>query len=232
MKISNFLDRLEGIHQMRYDMNSSVKSMVKDVNYTLTNYREFIPVFFYDKENTDCILEMYRNLKEEPREDSILCLNIEKSKKIYQEYYDGMSKFIDDIGRCYISESVSEEQKETFETQLERAKSMDHTFIASIFGGENNQKEMVMLTEATKNIEFLTHFMLEIEGIKKDCNAIVENVNEDSDELVKESVRMMYESVKEFCYQCIRESVMTFDEINKKIKGIVPKEEKEEFVLF
>ena len=71
-----------------------------------------------------------------------------------------------------------------------------------------------------------------IEGIKKDCNAIVENVNEDSDELVKESVRMMYESVKEFCYQCIRESVMTFDEINKKIKGIVPKEEKEEFVLF
>ena len=231
MKISDFLDRLEGIHHKEKETDSSVKTMIEDVNEELSQYAEFIPVFFYDKENAECIREMYQSLRKPP-EGSIICLNMEKSKKVYQEYYDGMNKFIGDITRCYISESGNEEQKETFKTQLERAKSMDHTFIASIFGGENNQKEMVMLTEATKNIEFLVGFMPEIDKIKKECNAIVENVNEDSDELVKESVRLMYESVKEYCYQCIRESVMTFDEINKKIKGIVPKEEKEEFVLF
>lgn len=232
MEVSTFIEKLDEIRNSGKEYFEDMKSMTENMNEELTQYELFVANFFCEKENAESIRSMYRSLREPVyQERCINCLNMEKSTKIYQEYHEGMNKFLGDITRCYISESVDESQKETFETQLERAKSADHTFIESIFGGKNNERETTLLTEAMKNVEFLIDFLPEITKMKDQCNTIVENVNDNSDSLVKESVRLLYDSVGEYCYHCLYESVKTYEEIDKKIKEPFEKEKNESFVL-
>ena len=150
---------------------------------------------------------------------TIESVDIDHANHIYQEYFEGMQSFIDDI--MLINENV---ELEKFDEQVKTAKSKDFMFIEF---------------ESTKKIKFLIDFKPQISKFKEICTNYQESLSDESEnsknELLKESLDLLYESIDEYCYKTILNVVESFSDITAVLSGDIHtanKPEKPDFKLF
>ena len=231
---NKFIDVLSEKHEEFKNVNSSYNRVINELCFI----ESFIPDFFSKNGAADSIRQMYSDIhtaKESPLFNiTIESVDIDHANHIYQEYFEGMQSFIDDI--MLINENV---ELEKFDEQVKTAKSKDFMFIESIYGGSLNHKEEIPIDESTKNIEFLIDFIPQISKFKEICTNYQESLSDESEnsknELLKESLDLLYESIDEYCYKTILNVVESFSDITAVLSGDIHtanKPEKPDFKLF
>ena len=226
MDILTFLEKLENIHKdgiTKRANSDTIKDIATVTENELSNYEKFIPDFFCENGNEENIRKIYKLLRDgDFTESKVDIVDLYTSRKIYSEYYEGMAEFVKDV----ISESTNLTKESTNDKKywenLEKAKVADSGFVKSIFGGEYNKRENVVLTEAVGNLEFLIDFIPKIGEMKKSSSDLSERALVE-DDLTTESLRLLCDSVCNYCFESIKETMDTYDEIDRVIN---PSEER------
>ena len=202
----SFLDIIDSKRNGYVNETTCIETLTDELH----NYRELIPEFFSKNGESKGIRSMYENMKNPEYESrTIISPDLNMSQKIYEEYVDGMVNFIKDLDR-----SVTENSNvEKFEEKLNLAKKNDKIFVESLFGGENNSDIELSLNEAVQNLEILVDFIPKLDNIYNRCTTLKESVSSDN-ELVKESLNMLYESISNFCYNEVKNIMDTYYSIN------------------
>jgi len=226
MDITLFEQELNSIHyngMLERQSSNTVTEMAESVEKELTLYENFIPNFFYENGNEQSIRNMYRTLRDgEFTESTVDMVDLYESKRIYTEYHDGMSKFVREI--ISLKNDITQESADdTYRENLNKAKNADDGFVHQLFGGEYNKKTSAVMTEAVKNIEFLIDFIPEIDSLKKESVDIAGS-SSSKDELVSESVGLLYDSICNYCFGSIKTTMETYKSIHDILDGNVKKE--------
>lgn len=229
---ANFLKELNSHHNNFKNSEINIDNLVKSIEY----YESFIPSFFSKSGEASGIKHMYESIQLQlDNEKTIDCVNLQHGSEIYKEYIEGMTNFIKDI--AYITANDNSTELHTFTEKFNSAKERDSLFINSLYdGSELNPITNTVLSEAVSNIEFLIDFIPELNNIKKDCISIYESysVRETSvDQLINDSMKMLYESVDNYCYNTISNIVTTYEKINDVLNNKTQEEyEPPKFELF
>ena len=113
----NYQELLESNQNYIKENDFSTESFEKNIEF----YESFIPEFFSKTGEAQNIRNMYKELKKDKNEDKFInCISLTESATIYNEYIDGMSKFIDEIKETSINES--EDSLEPFTEKFNNAK--------------------------------------------------------------------------------------------------------------
>jgi hypothetical protein len=202
----SFLDIIDNKRNNYVNENTCIETLVNELH----DYRNLIPEFFSKNGESKGIRAMYENVKNPEYENrTIFSPDLNMSQKIYEEYVDGMVNFIKDLDK-----SVTENSNvEKFEEKLNLAKKNDKIFVESLFGGEHNSDIELSLNEAVQNLEILVDFIPKLDNIYDRCETLKESVSSNN-ELVKESLNMLYESISNFCYNEVKNVIDTYYSIN------------------
>lgn len=195
-------------------------SSLESCEELLTTIESTIPEFFSRNGEAEGLHKMYEHTESELNNSTITSIDVKKSSIIYEEYLDGMKKFIkdiEDIGN--INESVD------FEEKLNTVKGSDVVFIESLFGGSMNEASEKTVTEATENIEYLIDFIPRIEEYKEMCEKAQDSLKNPSitdtqNRLIKESLELMHDSISNYCQKITTTVFETYNEITKAINNI------------
>ena len=213
-----FLESLKTQHETFKNGEMTIESLLDNI----ACYESFIPEFFSKTGEADGIREMYTGIRNNlDNEKTIMCIDINNTANIYNEYMEGMSKFITDITAIEITEATNE--LTVFKENFNVAKQNDSIFIESLYDGKlkENEKMEVPLSEAVANIEFLIDFIPQMSMIKESCislyNSTKEQPNNDCAELVNDGLKMLFESVDKYCYSTISNIVTTYSDIKDKL---------------
>jgi len=217
-----FEKKLEGIHEnghAKREESSNISEIAESTLEELSMYESFIPEFFCEYGNEDKIRKIYRTLKEGDYDESSTAeiVDLYESDRIYKEYYEGMAEFVKDViaerNSDLTQESVSDKNWEN----LNKAKSADSGFVKSIFGGDYNKREQMVMTEAVKNLEFLIDFIPTIGEMKKSSMVLSDAANTIKGELATESVKLLCDSVCNYCYESIATTMDTYELIDQTL---------------
>ena len=162
---------------------------------------------------------MYEKV-EEKQGIKMECVDVNKSGSIYQEYLEGMKSFLYDISSTEVG--VSESTMEAFKDKMSKAKNNDALFIESLFSGSSDINHMVDvdLTEAVQNVEYLIDFIPQMKEIKETCESVsnlLQNVPEQEESkrsLMTEGIKMMYESVGNYCSSMLKTVLTDYSTIS------------------
>lgn len=212
----NYQEQLEQIREQIMEGSFNLEDFGDNIAF----YESFIPEFFSKTGEADNIRKMYKDIKDEKNElKTVEYIPVVESATLYNEYIDGMVKFINEIKETAITENVAD--LDAFSTKFNNAKQNDSAFIESLFNGRLTEKRDVVLTEAVSNVEFVIDFVTNIEEMKNRCNEIKESVNSSDKnlktELLENCCNMMCESVNNYCCNMLKTVIDTYQNINKSL---------------
>ena len=195
------LESLKNQHESFKNNEITLESVINDI----TNYELFIPEFFSKTGEAEGIRKMYSAIKESMEEEkSIMCIDVSNSASIYNEYMEGMSKFIIDMAEVN-SDTDNTNDLVTFKENFNKAKQNDSIFIESLYEGKikENEKVETPLSTAVSNVEFLIDFIPQLSILKESCTNICNTIKSNTDpnytELLNDGMKMLFESVDQYC---------------------------------
>ena len=197
----------------------------------LNTISDFIPSFFSKNGEADGIRSMYKEIRESDNDLMIECVDVNKASHIYKEYVEGMTSFITEIGSKQFT--AEESDLGEYHEKLGVAKEKDSDFINSIYGGTLNKPESMPIKEAVENIEYLIDFIPEIDSIHDKCVTLKDTYEGMDNNILNESLSMLYESVENYCYSTVSSIASTYHNIKKTLQdGPVQESTQETFKLF
>ena len=148
------------------------------------------------------------------------CIDIDESYRIYQEYLDGMSQFINEINNSNCC--VDETSVPILKNNLEKAIGNDETFVNSLYNGNLSKITDRSVQEAISVVEYLIDFIQKMGELSIKCNNVSNNVTQTCEcdtktELITQSFSMLCGSVNRFCYCTINNIFKTYLEIKNAI---------------
>jgi len=223
MDITLFEKELEAIHEngiMERNNSSSITDIKESMDKEICCYESFIPDFFYKNGNETNIRHMYAALKEDRfTESTIEAVDLYESRRIYDDYYSGMKKFVTEI--LALDTGITTESVDSYRDNLDKAKNADAGFLKEIFGGKYNASREMPITEAVKNLEFLIDFIPSMGDMRKASQVMLEGANDG--DLTRESVGVLCNSLCRYCYESIKTTINTYGMIDEKINAPLPK---------
>lgn len=227
-------------------MNESEEKLIKDLDdkrmefqtreKTIENlkdkisfYESFIPKFFSANGEAEGIRMMYEKV-EGFDGGKLTCVDLSHSGCVYKEYLEGMQSFIYEIASS--STDITEEVLESFKEKMQVAKNNDSVFIESLFNGtpDINPMEEMVLTEAVQNVEYLIDFIPQMKTIKESCEkssgllGFIPAEESVRHTLVDEGLKMMYESVANYCSGMVKAVLTDYININTILNPVVTPE--------
>ena len=218
----------------KHDYVSSGRLTLESLNETLDFYESIIPEFFSKTGEAEGIRNLYTLIKENAGNENerTVCVNdMIGCNQIYLEYVEGMEEFIKQLRNSDENIIISENYKD----KLSTAKENRDSFIDSLYNGKIREQSEEVLSEAVTNIEFLIDFIPELKGLKTICaenaNCTFESANELKNNLMDESLQLLYESVEKYSYETLKTVFETYLNI-KEVAEAEPEEEDKPFKLF
>ena len=205
------------------------------INNAIERYDTFIKNFFSCDGEATGIKNIYSKLKDDPeaRGKHICVIDLNRSYDIYNEYHEGMIKFISEIIDVDNKLSENNTDIESLKMKLQRAKECDKAFIDSLFNGENNKEEDSCICDALKNVEFLIDFIPQMMRFKESCFSLCElKQNGEPSSLVCDSLDLLYSSISEYCCKCIKSVIQIYTKIFEIVCGEDRVEESVVYRLF
>lgn len=183
-----------------------------------------IPQFFSSEGEGSNIKDMYAQLRQYRSypfmQTMVESVDLNVAGDAYKEYIQGMRSFITDTcdmcidGEIYAKESASCEEK------LNTAKANDGLFIASIFGGSNNERRPEPVLESVKNVEFLIDFLNFVRFESAECGIMIEKIKKGitdhpgGEGLLVETAKLMTESMNDYVYHVLDNVFQSYDNIH------------------
>lgn len=215
-----------------YSTSQDIKEICKKAMDELTCYEHIIPDFFSYNNEAPRIKALYKKLKEldYSRNKVIPCVKASCAGYLYNEYFQGMTKFIE----AFLDEvSGNGVNLSTMEKQLQTAMQGDKLFIESLFGGKNNEVCDEELTSAMQQVEYLVDFFETVKCIKRSVSSITDRAASCGDmSVVIDVVRLITNSTGEFCYRMITNIMNTYTAINDCVDGKSEKPVDQSFKVF
>ena len=142
---------------------------------------------------------------------SVLTVDLTTVNTTYNEYYDGMIQFINEIKQ----HSDADDNDNNYNELLKNAGEKDNGFIGSLFTATENMN----IDKAFNNIVILTDFYNIISTYVRQISISVEGVEtiDSRDELLFKSVEMVYSSLTNYINSFIKSAFGTYDSIVKAI---------------
>lgn len=205
----SFLNLLDQKHEEFLSKEKTLENFISGIEV----YESVIPTFFSASGEANGIKSMYQLIKEYmPDEKHIVCTDVNKGASIYNEYLEGMMKFIHQINETDFA--ALEGSDVSFTEKLNKAKSNDSAFIESLYGGTVNENIELVLSEAAQNVEFLIDFIPQLKSLKSMCTTLVTECTQDSIEikkdLIQESLKMLFESAENYSYKTLHNIMETY----------------------
>lgn len=221
MNNAELFNELKNRHIKFEKRENSLEAFSNEMNF----YESFIPYFFSKNGEADNIKNMYENINydmEDHCEKSISCIDVNRCYDVYKEYVDGMMKFIVDI--C--ENGNNDKKLDAFESKLDIAKNNDAIFIESLYAGKIPDYTIheKPLSEAVQNIEFLIDFIPQLSVLKENCSSLAnkivdcETTNKRKEELLIESMGMLYNSIDQYCYGTLYNILTDYQKINNVLE--------------
>ncbi len=193
---------------------------------------QFIPKFFSLNGEANKIREMYRAIETDICDKKLLCSDVYVIGNIYKEYIDGMLEFIEDIKNVPETNVTS---IKGFKEKFIKAKENDAKFIDALYNGNVSDKSDLSLKEAVLNIEYLIDLIPYANSMMNKCKDMDHQcddcANNDKTKLIRESMNLLFDSVRRYLYVTTKVIVDTYYRILETIKVCQEKPE-EKFVLF
>lgn len=215
---SQFKDKLAAIRidsEKAYKECSEINTIRQKVMEELDCYARIIPDFFSYNNEAVRIKELYKKLHnlDYSRNRVISCIDVQRAGCLYEDYFEGMIKFVDN----FINEAGSGgENISLMEKQLQTAMNGDSLFIDSLFGGKNNEYCNEELTSAITNVEYLVDFLQKIKDMQHVIADTCDRATKTSVtyEYIINAVRLMSNSAGMFCNRVISNIMDTYEAIN------------------
>ena len=219
---SHFIDKLMAIRsdsEKAYSEINEINTIRQKVMEELDSYARIIPDFFSYNNEAVRIKALYKKLHEldYTRNRVINCVDVQRADCLYDDYFEGMIKFVDK----FINEAGSGgENTSLMEKQLQTAINSDGLFIDSLFGGKNNESQEDKLTDAISNVEYLVDFLQKIDDMKRIVGDICDRATKTTVtyEYVTKSIRLVANSVGSFSARVIKTIMDIYEAINTCIE--------------
>lgn len=200
----------------------------------MTNYDSFITEFFSESGEANNIKTLFSDIRK--RENLNKDMSIIPSKdiaNIYSEYLEGMSKFIEDIKSCEITDDKS---IALYEEKFNKAKKNDALFIESLFDGKLNETKQVNLKESVNELSNMIEFKDKLSEYTEYCKNIYESLEDNEDTksaLLRNSATMLIESISNYCCHMIKNTINVYNTTKDIIdnKNAVTESSTDKFVL-
>ena len=145
------------------------------------------------------------------------CVNLCDISPIYKEYLRGMIEFINDTNK--INDNVAFND---YHDKFIKANENDLKFIESLFDGKISGIKTINLPEASMNLEYLIELIPFMDAICVKCknleNSIYTSTNKDKTELINNCIKMLYNSIRTYCFLAVKNIISTYIKINDLIK--------------
>ena len=220
-KYEKLRKELSDIHQNFLNKDCTLES----VGTELLDYTKYIKNFYLEEGKN--LLNVLNDVKDS--DIKIESVDLVKVNEIYSEYIGGMMSFINEIVSANI---VSESEEITsLQEKFNRAKENDSQFIESLsskYAGKDNY----LMVEACSNIAYMVDFIPEMKILLTYCENTENKVRGREDQLSKDSLSMIYESVSHYCNYVLNEVINVYESIENTYNGKPKETSKEEFKLF
>ncbi len=152
---------MEGRYQL-YLENEDQMTFTEKMN----GIKQEIVSFFSKNNNQNKIKEIYEKVKNDSNfaKKEVMCEDLNISLNIYDEYLEGMTRFISECG------SDEDEINDEWKSKYQKAINKDTPFIESIFGGVNNSPSQTTVLESLGNLEILIDFIPKIDKYLMESN--------------------------------------------------------------
>lgn len=213
-ELKNKLSKIRETKVKTYKFIPNIKTLHTELLDELDFYSGIIPEFFSYQHEAEKIKALYRKLKtlDYMGNKVVSCIDVERAGSSYREYFEGMVSFINN----YIDEACNNgENLPLLQKQLQTAIEGDPMFIESLFGGKNNERQNVELTEAIKNVEYLVDFLDALKCMRTTLNEVIDRCfnTQPSTDLCK-VVTLLTNSVSNFSNRVIYTIMDTYEIIN------------------
>ena len=210
----------------------SIKEKTDAFEHEMKSYLDFIPEFFSETGDAKSIKNMYALMGDKRHANKCIdYVDINQSSYVYNEYTDGMRKFISEI----IESDIVQESTDVI-NKLDSAISNDSLFIESIFGGSNNEIVNDTVKDASRNLEFLVDFIPSLESYIIEANSFSDRIqllSKDSDVTVLKTLDMYMESVSHYSHQVIKNVINTYANIQSALhEDTTSGSQKPQFALY
>lgn len=203
---------------------NSIEEVIYKTKKEMKKYKELILDFFGDYKEAKTIRQLYEKLHKSLFVYEIKYIDLTRAFEIYKEYNQGMFQFVDEIFKREFD--IGNDTYEDYKIKLNRAKSEDHNFICSIFGGMNNAMKCVPIRDTMQNIEVLIPLVDFICEIEKELCSILEQSGKCEKTICKDTICMFCESVSHFVFEMLKNSCDYYNVIQEEIAH--PKMKKED----
>ena len=204
--------------------SNSIEEVIYKTKKEMRKYKELILDFFGDYKEAKTIRQLYEKLHKTLFVYEIKYIDLTRAFEIYKEYNQGMFQFVDEIFKREFD--IGNDTYEDYKIKLNRAKSEDHNFICSIFGGMNNGMKCVPIRDTMQNIEVLIPLVDFICEIEKELCSILEQSGKCEKTICKDTICMFCESVSHFVFEMLKNSCDYYNAIQEEIAH--PKMKKED----
>lgn len=203
---------------------NTIEEVIYKTKKEMRKYKELILDFFGDYKEAKTIRQLYEKLHKSLFVYEIKYIDLTRAFEIYKEYNQGMFQFVDEIFKREFD--IGNDTYEDYKIKLNRAKSEDHNFICSIFGGMNNGMKCVPIRDTMQNIEVLIPLVDFICEIEKELCSILEQSGKCEKTICKDTICMFCESVSHFVFEMLKNSCDYYNAIQEEIAH--PKMKKED----
>lgn len=203
---------------------NTIEEVIYKTKKEMKKYKELILDFFGDYKEAKTIRQLYEKLHKSLFVYEIKYIDLTRAFEIYKEYNQGMFQFVDEIFKREFD--IGNDTYEDYKIKLNRAKSEDHNFICSIFGGMNNAMKCVPIRDTMQNIEVLIPLVDFICEIEKELCSILEQSGKCEKTICKDTICMFCESVSHFVFEMLKNSCDYYNVIQEEIAH--PKMKKED----
>ena len=203
---------------------NTIEEVIYKTKKEMKKYKELILDFFGDYKEAKTIRQLYEKLHKSLFVYEIKYIDLTRAFEIYKEYNQGMFQFVDEIFKREFD--IGNDTYEDYKIKLNRAKSEDHNFICSIFGGMNNGMKCVPIRDTMQNIEVLIPLVDFICEIEKELCSILEQSGKCEKTICKDTICMFCESVSHFVFEMLKNSCDYYNAIQEEIAH--PKMKKED----
>lgn len=211
MIVENTISKLNSISTKFAEKHSDAELISE-----LEELRLLIREFFSDNKNA--IKSLYDQLSTGKFDEvEISCINLKTALSMYQEYLQGMMKFVGEIIQ-------SNDSAETYLDKMNTAVKNDSVFIGNIFGGNINPEDSVKLTEAIQCLENLVDFSGQLGWWADGSFKVGCDTNTCGEGIGMKACEMAYKSIGNFAVTYINTAINTYAEISGRVfENDIPK---------